>query len=165
MDTAWEILKRKADYRVWSINPGDFVSRAIERMVEKNVGSLLVINGSEVVGIISERDIIRNMANKGLNQYNTPVEQVMESPVVCVNRDTSIEECHRLMLIKRLSHLPVVDRDQLLGLISIGDTVHYLLDAQDFQIEELIRYITNSTAAGDHKGFAVRQHPHLKAVH
>jgi CBS domain-containing protein len=127
---------------VLSIEPGATVFDAIERMVDANVGALLVIDGEDVVGIMTERDYLRRVALLGREERDTPVADIMSSPVVYVTPDTEIEECMALMTEQRIRHAPVVDDGELVGMISIGDLVKFRSREQSFQIRYLTEYIT-----------------------
>jgi CBS domain-containing protein len=111
-------------------------------MAEKNVGAVLVIEDEVLVDIISERDYARKIILKGKTSMDTLVWEIMTSSVVYVNPDQSIEECMALMTEKRIRHLPVLEDDQLIGVISIGDVVKELISEQEFVIEQLVSYIS-----------------------
>jgi CBS domain-containing protein len=115
-------------------------------MADKDVGSLVVLDGSNVVGIITERDYARNVFLKGRASPQTRVHDVMERNVVCVGPDQSIEECMALMTTKRLRHLPVTENGTLLGIVSIGDLVKSIISDREFVIEQLEHYISGSAA-------------------
>jgi CBS domain-containing protein len=107
---------------------------------------LLVLDGTQVAGIVTERDYARKMALSARSARVTPVRDIMVSPVSCVNPDHTNEECMALMTDKRLRHLPVIDNGQLVGLVSIGDLVKDIISEQQFVIEQLERYISGVRA-------------------
>jgi CBS domain-containing protein len=142
MKSVADILNSKADADVYSINPSATVFDALKLMADKNIGSLLVMEGALIVGIITERDYARKIALKGRTSLQTPVREVMTAAVMFVGPEQSTEHCMALMTENRLRHLPVVDEGKLLGIISIGDLVKDIISEQKFIIEQLERYIT-----------------------
>lgn len=136
------ILKSKADSRVYSISPSASVFDALTLMAEKNIGSLLVMDGAEIVGIVTERDYARKVVLMGRASPHTPVREIMSSAVMFVGPRHTTEQCMALMTENRLRHLPVLDDGELLGLVSIGDLVKDIISEQEFIIEQLERYIT-----------------------
>ena len=116
MTTARHILEEKG-HQVWSVHPGDKVYDAIKMMADKDVGSLVVLDGSKIVGIVTERHYARNVFLKGRASPQTRVDDIMERNVVFVGPDQSIEECMALMTAKRLRHLPVIEHGDLLGIV------------------------------------------------
>lgn len=141
MKSARALLDQKG-YDIWSIGPDASVYDAIARMAEREVGALLVMQDSEVVGIVSERDYARKVILKGRSSRKTPVREVMTSQVVCTRADESIEECMALMTDKRIRHLPVLAEGKVIGIISIGDLVRAIIAEQRFVIEQLEQYIS-----------------------
>ena len=137
-----EILKTKTEQAVHSIEPAASVREAAQQMTLKNVGALLVIDAGRVVGIISERDCARKVAATDRVAGVTPVRDVMSSPVMYVGPRHTSAECMALMTENRLRHLPVLDDERLVGLISIGDLVKDIISEQQFIIEQLEHYIT-----------------------
>ena len=115
---------------------------AIKAMVEANVGSLLVTDGGEITGIVTERDYLRRAALAERADAATPVREIMSAPVICVTPETSIDECMALMTERRIRHVPVVDGGALVGMISIGDLVKFQSTQQSVQIKYLTDYIT-----------------------
>lgn len=115
---------------------------AVKTMVEANVGSLLVTDGGEIIGIVTERDYLRRAALEGRPDRETAVSEIMSSPVICVTSETDIEECMALMTDRRIRHVPVVDNGVLVGMISIGDLVKFQSTQQSFKIKYLTDYIT-----------------------
>ena len=115
---------------------------AVKAMVEANVGSLLVTDGGEIAGIVTERDYLRRAALAERADAETPVREIMSAPVICVTPETSIDECMALMTERRIRHVPVVDGGALVGMISIGDLVKFQSTQQSVQIKYLTDYIT-----------------------
>jgi len=142
MTAVAEILKSKSDNTVHAIAPGDSVLDALQRMAEKHIGALLVMQGESIVGIFTERDYARKIALMGRTSAVTLVRDVMTADVMYVRPTQTSQECMALMTENRLRHLPVVEADKLLGLISIGDLVKDIISEQQFIIEQLEHYIT-----------------------
>jgi CBS domain-containing protein len=140
MATVRHLLERK-EHALWSIGPDDPVLEVIELMAEHHVGALPVIRNGELLGIVSERDYARKVALLGRSATETPVWQIMTSPVVTVTRETSVSDCMQLVTLHRVRHLPVVEDGQVLAMVSIGDLVKAVIDEQQHQIEDLERYI------------------------
>jgi CBS domain-containing protein len=141
MTTIRQILQAKGT-SVWTISPQATVLEALRLMAEKNVGALLVTEGEQVAGIFSERDLARSVALKGRTAENTLVSQVMTARVIYVRPGQSMEECMALMTDKHIRHLPVMEDDRLIGVISIGDVVKEIISEQAFTIRSLESYIT-----------------------
>ncbi len=141
MTTAASILSSKPDQTVHSIAPEASVFDAIKLMAEKHIGGLLVLEAGKIVGIITERDYARKIVLQSRSSKTTTVREVMTSPVMFVWPNQSSEECMALMTDNRLRHLPVMDGDKLIGLISIGDLVKDIISQQKFMIEQLEHYI------------------------
>jgi CBS domain-containing protein len=127
---------------VWTISPDATVYEAIEMMADKNIGALLVTEQGKLIGIISERDYTRNVVLKGRSSKDTPVRQILSGNVVRVSPDHTVEDCMRLMTEHRVRHLPVVDGEKILGVVSIGDLVNCIISAQSSTISQLETYIT-----------------------
>ena len=142
METAANILKSKPDQTVHTITPTASVFDAVKLMAEKNIGALLVMEGEKVAGIITERDYARKIVLMARSSKETPVRDVMTSSVMYVRPDQTSEECMVLMTENRLRHLPVMNGDKLIGLISIGDLVKDIISEQKFIIQQLEHYIT-----------------------
>jgi CBS domain-containing protein len=140
MQTAAQLLKNKAS-SIYSVGPDVPVLEAIKLMAEHSVGALLVMSDQKLVGVVSERDYARKVILKGFASSDTPVRQIMSSPVTTVSPDKSVRDCMRIMTEKRFRHLPVVDRDRVVGVLSIGDLVRAVLEEQQQTIEDLERYI------------------------
>jgi len=136
-----EILNHKGS-NVWSISPTATVFAAIKLMADKNVGALLVTEGEKLVGIITERDYARKVVLKGLTSKDTPVKAILSEVVVHVPPTHTVEDCMRLMTEHRVRHLPVVESGKILGVISIGDLVNWIISAQNSAIQQLQTYIT-----------------------
>lgn len=135
-----EILTEK-NRGVLKIAADASVLEAVERMVEENVGSLLVTEGDDVAGIVTERDYLRRVAVEGRTDHETSVREIMSSPLIVVTPQTSIDECMALMTNKRIRHLPVVDAGELVGIVSIGDVVKFQSRQQNYEIQFLHDYI------------------------
>ena len=118
------------------------VFEAITLMVEANVGSLLVTDDDEIVGIMTERDYLRRVTLQGRTDKETPVRDIMSSPLVVVTPETPIDECMAMMTDRRIRHLPVVDDEKVVGVVSIGDLVKFKSKQQAFEIKYLTDYIT-----------------------
>lgn len=142
MKSVAHILKSKADAGVHSIAPTASVYDALKLMAEKNIGALLVMEGADIVGIVTERDYARKIALLGRSSPQTRVSEVMTVAVMFVDPDQTTDHCMALMTEHRLRHLPVVDGGKLIGLISIGDLVKDIISEQQFIIEQLEHYIT-----------------------
>lgn len=143
MKTVREILLKKGN-KVYSISPNQKIFEALQVMAEKEVGALLVIEGESLVGIISERDYARKVALEGKSSKESLVREIMSPNVVYVEIDATTDECMALMINKKVRHLPVFDKGKLAGVISIGDVVNAIIDEKEFEIEQLVRYITDS---------------------
>lgn len=140
MNKAEDILKVKG-HDTWSITPDVSVYSAIEIMAEKKVGALLVIEKSKVVGIISETDYTRKVILNRRTSKTTRVYEIMTTDVAVVHPQQDIDECMVLMTEKRIRHLPVLDGEELIGIISIGDLVKAIIDEQRYTIDQLEHYI------------------------
>lgn len=136
-------LLRGKDTEVWSISPEAKVYEALQLMADKNVGALVVLENEKLVGIISERDYARKVILHEKSSMQIPVSEIMTRTVFCVSRDSSIEECMALMTEKRVRHLPVLEDDQVVGVVSIGDVVKAIISHQEFMIEQLQNYIVS----------------------
>jgi CBS domain-containing protein len=139
-DSVERILRQKGS-GVFSISPDATVYEALETLEEKNVGALLVMAGDNLVGLLSERDYIRKVKLKGHSSTDLKVEEIMSSPVVTVDSKTTVDECMRCMTNKRCRHLPVVDEGKVVGVVSIGDLVNWIMTVQDVTIHQLEDYI------------------------
>jgi CBS domain-containing protein len=141
MTTVTQILKSKPHKTIYSIAPGASVLEAVKLMAEKNIGGLLVLEGGNVVGVVTERDLARKAFLMPKSPQDTPVREIMTSPVMYVSPDRTSEECMALMTENRFRHLPVLDKGKLVGLVSIGDLVKDVISEQKFLIEQLEHYI------------------------
>ena len=146
MTSAAQVLKSKPRQTVESVAPSTSVFDAVKLMAEKNIGALLVLEEQKIVGIITERDYARKVVLLGRSSKETPVRDIMSSPVMYVRPDQTNEECMALMTENRLRHLPVVDQGKLIGLISIGDLVKDIISEQKFIIDQLEHYIMGDRA-------------------
>lgn len=146
MKTAADILKAKPHAQVYSIWPTATVLEAITLMAEKGVGALVVMDGDRLAGIISERDYARKVVLMERSSYNTEVSEIMSADVITVTPATGNEACMQLMTEKRLRHLPVMEGERLVGLISIGDLVKDIISDQQSMIRQLESYIRGETA-------------------
>jgi CBS domain-containing protein len=135
------VMKRKTG-EVWSVPPDASVYRAIEMMAEKQVGALLVIVQGELLGIISERDYARKVILKGRSSKETAVSEIMSSPVIFVSALHTVGDCMRIITENRIRHLPVVQNGAVVGLISIGDLVNWIVTEQQETIRHLEAYIS-----------------------
>ncbi len=140
MKTVREILQGKGN-DIWSIPSSSTVYEALQLMAGKEIGALLVIDDGNLVGILSERDYARKVVLHGKFSRDTKVSEIMSKKVMYVNTSLSTEECMALMINKRIRHLPVMDDDKLVGLISIGDVVKGVIDEHEFTIDQLVHYI------------------------
>lgn len=138
--TIAEILNAKG-HTIWSISPDTTVFDAIQLMSDKNVGALPVTEGGKLVGMLTERDYTRKIALKGKSSKQTAVREIISQPVT-VQPDHTIEECMRLMTERRVRHLPVLEEGTLVGIVSIGDLVNWIISAQTSQIHQLQTYIS-----------------------
>jgi CBS domain-containing protein len=135
-----QLLKHKGD-TIYSVDPGAPVLEAIRLMAEYHVGALLVMQGQQLVGVVSERDYARKVILKDRSSSETSVRQIMSSPVLTVRPDQSVRECMQIVTDKRVRHLPVVEGERVVGVLSIGDLVRAVLEEQQKTIEELEQYI------------------------
>ena len=134
------VLQQKG-HDVYSIGPAETVYDALKSMAEKDVGSLMVIEGDRIIGIITERHYARKVVLQGRTSPTTPVREIMETRVLYVRPERTVEECMAIVTRERVRHLPVMDNGQLVGIVSIGDLVKSIISEQKFIIEELIHFI------------------------
>jgi|SRR5215831_13467187 CBS domain-containing protein len=128
---------------IWSIHPDATVYEAIDQMSQKGVGALLVMEGRQLVGIVSERDYARKVILKGKASHETQVREIMSNPVICVHPELSIQQTMTLMTEKRVRHLPVMVEESVVGVISIGDVVRSIIEEKEFYIQQLTSYIAS----------------------
>ncbi|MCW8907352.1 MAG: CBS domain-containing protein [Sedimenticola sp.] len=136
-----ETLLAEKDGQIWSISPDATVYEALVLMDQKNIGALLVMQGEQLIGILSERDYARKIIIKGKSSKETLVKEVMTTEVCYVDKKTKTDECLAIMSDKRIRHLPVYENNQLIGLISIGDVVKSIISEQEIVIDDLFNYI------------------------
>lgn len=139
--TAARTLLEHKGRNLWTTTPAATVFEAIQMMAEKNVGALPVVEGLRLVGIVSERDYLSKVMLKGRSSKETPVHDIMTGQVVTVTPDQSVSECMAIITEHRVRHLPVVEGGQLVGIISIGDLVRWIIATQRMTIEQLEKYI------------------------
>src|SRR5208282_597560 len=132
---------------VWSIAPEATVFEAIKLMAEKNIGSLLVMSGGKLLGMFTERDYSRKIALQGKSSKDTRVREIISTQVVSVTPQHSIEDCMKLMTENRVRHLPVLEGEKVVGIISIGDLVNWIISAQSAAIAQMEQYIAGGVAS------------------
>ena len=140
MNRLAEIIEEKGS-GVLEIDADASVLEAVERMVQNNIGSLLVTVNGEVTGIVTERDYLRRVTVEGRTE-DAPVREIMSSPLVVATLETTVDECMAMMTDRRIRHIPVVDEERVVGLVSIGDVVKFKSKLQSFEIQFLNDYIT-----------------------
>ena len=136
-------LLRKRELEVWTIGPEDTVYQALQVMADKNVGALPVLEGEKLIGIFSERDYARKVILHGRSSKELLVKEIMSSRVAYVRPNQTIDDCMALMTNLKIRHLPVLDGDALVGMVSMRDVVEDIISEQDFIIEQLVNYIQN----------------------
>ena len=144
--TVSEILGQKRP-GVWSVTPDSTVFQAIQLMADKNIGALPVLDGNRLVGIISERDYTRKVILKGRSSKATPVRDIMSKNLSVAALNDTVVDCLRVMTDSKVRHLPVLDGQDMVGIISIGDLVKWIISAQTAAIDQLERYITGAYPA------------------
>lgn len=144
--TVYDILHNKVG-EIWTTCPEDTVYDAIRQMGERNIGALVAVKAGVVVGVLSERDYSRKVVLQGRTSRDTKVGEILSSPAITVRSRDGIEKCMQLMTGNRIRHLPVVDDDRLVGLISMGDLVSWVMSSQHHTIQQLQGYIS-----GDYPG-------------
>ena len=140
MRTVRQLLEAKTP-EVFAIGPDDPVIDAIRLMAEKRIGALLVMQAGKLAGIVSERDYARKIVLQGRSSRDTPVREIMTAEVVAVGLDETTDRCMQLVTDRRIRHLPVVEGDSVLGVVSIGDLVKAVIEDQQLELDQLQRYI------------------------
>lgn len=142
VDVTIDLILGSKRPQLFTIDSGATVFEAIQLMAEKNVGALLVYEGSRLMGIVSERDYTRKVAIKGRSSRQTSVREIVSFPIVHASPEHTVEECMRLMTAHKVRHLPILCDEQVLGVVSIGDLVNWLISAQGSAIDQLEHYIS-----------------------
>jgi len=142
IDTVRLVLKQKGQ-NIWFVSPEECVYTAIEIMADKYVGALLVVSDGNLVGVVSERDYARKVILQGRSSKQTQVKEIMTSPAIFVTPEQRVEDCLRIMTEKHIRHLPIVEDGIILGVVSIGDLVKWMISAQQQTISQLQSYITS----------------------
>jgi CBS domain-containing protein len=146
-DSVERILRQKGSH-VHSISPHVTVYEALEKMADEDIGALVVMDGPDFVGLVSERDYVRKVILKGHSSRELKVHEIMSGPAVTVSLSTTVDECMRRMTNERCRHLPVVEEgSRVVGVVSIGDLVNWIITAQDFAIHQLEDYISGKYPA------------------
>jgi CBS domain-containing protein len=139
-EPVFQILNRKST-DIWSVPPEATVYQAIDLMAQKGIGAVLVLSEGRLVGIVSERDYARKVVLRGRNSKETAVAEIMSSPVFTISAQLRTDECMRLVTERRIRHLPVTERDRVVGIVTIGDLVKSIISEQAETIEQLTSYI------------------------
>jgi CBS domain-containing protein len=148
MTTVRQLLDQKGR-NIWSIDPDATVFDAVAKMAEKDIGSLVVMENDEIVGIITERHYARNVILKGKTSPTTPVRDIMERHIVIAQPEQSVDQCMAIMSEERVRHLPVFEGEKPIGIVSIGDLVKSIIGDQQFTITQLEHYIHGERAVMD----------------
>ena len=142
-ETVASVLTNKSS-EIWWIEPTATVYRAIEMMADRSVGALLVMSGGKLIGIISERDYARKVILLDRSSHQCQVQQIMTSPVTTVSPDNTVDECMRIMTERRIRHLPVLQGEKVVGVVTLGDLVKWMVTSHEETIEQLHAYISGS---------------------
>ena len=132
---------------LWMVTPEATVFEAIRLMADKNIGALLVMAGGQLRGIITERDYTRKVALQGKTSKETHVQEILTASILTVALTDSVESCMRLMTENRVRHLPVLDGEKVVGIVSIGDLVNWIISTQNAEIEQLEQYIAGGVSS------------------
>ena len=143
MTTIAQLLNIKGD-QIWSVDPKATIFEALEIMSEKEIGALLVMEDGKLKGIFSERDYARKVILKGKSSKETPVGELMTKKVFYIDSQKTINDCMGMMTAKRIRHIPVIDDNQVMGIVTIGDVVNQIISEQEVTINHLENYITGS---------------------
>ena len=143
MTTIAQLLNAKGD-QIWSVEPKATIFEALEIMSEKEIGALLVMEDGKLTGIFSERDYARKVILKGKSSKETLVEELMTKKVFYIDSQNTINDCMAMMTAKRIRHVPVIEDNQLMGIVTIGDVVNQIISEQEVTINHLENYITGS---------------------
>ena len=144
MTSVAQVLKSKPNQEMFTIEASDSVYNAIKLMADKQIGALIVMENGAIAGIVTERDYARKIVLMDRSSKTTPVRDIMSSAVRFVRPDQTTDECMALMTERRMRHLPVLENDQLIGMVSIGDLVKTIIAEQQFTIQQLEHYIHSS---------------------
>ena len=143
MTTIAQLLNAKGD-QIWSVEPKATIFEALEIMSEKEIGALLVMEDGKLTGIFSERDYARKVILKGKSSKETPVGELMTKKVFYIDSQNTINDCMAMMTAKRIRHVPVIEDNQVVGIVTIGDVVNQVISEQEVTINHLENYITGS---------------------
>jgi len=133
---------REKPHAIWSVAPDSTVYDCIQLMSDKNIGAVLVVENGKLGGVFTERDYTRKIVLKGRSSKTTPVREVLSRPVISVKPEDTIEDCMRLMTEHRIRHLPVMEGDRIVGIVSIGDLVNWIISAQHVALNQMEAYIS-----------------------
>jgi len=143
MITIEQLLNNKDD-QIWSVEPKTSIFEALKIMSDKEIGALLVIEDEKLVGIFSERDYARKVILKGKSSKNTQVGELMTKKVLYIDPEKTINDCMAIMTDKHIRHLPVIENDKVIGMVTIGDVINQIISEQEFTIQHLENYITGT---------------------